>query len=70
MSRFGKILDIDLSSKDIHTTDMSEQGVRYGLGGFGTNIERLYGRIEPGIDPFDPDNILVISRGLLTGTVA
>jgi aldehyde:ferredoxin oxidoreductase len=29
----------------------------------------LYRRIEPGIDPFDPDNVLVISRGLLTGRV-
>jgi len=33
-------------------------------------VETLYRRIEPGIDPFDPDNVLVISRGLLTGRVA
>ena len=70
MSRFGKILDIDLSTGKIEQEDMSEGKIRQSLGGFGYNVETLYRRIELGIDPFDPDNLLVISRGLLTGSVA
>jgi len=70
MSRFGRILDIDLSTGKIEQEDMSERKIRQSLGGFGYNVETLYRRIKPGIDPFDPDNLLVISRGLLTGSVA
>jgi len=70
MKRFGKILDIDLSTGKIEQENMPERKIRQSLGGFGYNVETLYRRIEPGIDPFDPDNVLVISRGLLTGSVA
>ena len=70
MRRFGKILDIDLSTGKIEQENMSERKIRQSLGGFGYNVEILYRRIEPGIEPFDPDNVLVISRGLLTGSVA
>jgi len=70
MSRFGRILDIDLSTGKIEQENMSERNIRQSLGGFGYNVETLYRRIEPGIDPFDPDNVLAISRGLLTGSVA
>ena len=70
MGRFGKILDIDLSTGKIEQGNMSQRNIRQCLGGFGYNVETLYHRIEPGIDPFDPDNLLVISRGLLTGSVA
>ena len=70
MSRFGRIIDIDLSTGKIEQEDMSERKIRQNLGGFGYNVETLYRRIKPGIDPFDPDNLLVISRGLFTGSVA
>jgi aldehyde:ferredoxin oxidoreductase len=70
MSRFGKILNIDLSTEEIEQENMSEWNIRQSLGGFGYNVETLYRRIEPGIDPFDPANVLTISRGLLTGSVA
>ncbi len=70
VSSYGKIIDIDLSSNKIDQKKISEQTIRQSLGGFGYNVETLYRRIDPGIDPFDPKNILIISRGLLTGTVA
>lgn len=70
MSRFGKILDIDLSSQKIVRKAMSQKVIRQSLGGFGYNLETLLHRTVPGIDPFDPDNVLTISRGLLTGSVA
>ncbi len=70
VNRFGKIINIDLSSGKIDQEDMSEAAVRQSLGGFGYNVETLYRRVGKGIDPFDPGNLMVISRGLLTGTVA
>ena len=70
MSKFDKNINIDLSTGKIEQEDMSEKAIRHSLGGLGYNVETLYRRIEPGIDPFDSDNILMISRGLLTGSVA
>ena len=70
MSRFGRNIDIDLSTGKIKQENMSQKKVRQNLGGFGYNVATLYHRLEPGIDAFDPENLLVISRGLLTGSVA
>jgi aldehyde:ferredoxin oxidoreductase len=70
VSQFGKIINMDLSTGKIDQKNMSEEIIRQSLGGFGYNVETLYRRIASGIDPFDPDNLLIISRGLLTGTVA
>lgn len=70
MKPFGSIVEIDLSSGRIEQEAMSEAAVRQSLGGFGFNVETLYRRIEKEKDPLDPGNLLVISRGLLTGTVA
>jgi len=49
---------------------MSEAAVLKSLGGLGHNVKALYGHAETRMDPLDPNNLLVISRGLLTGTVA
>ena len=70
MGKFGKIIKVDLSSGIIKQEEMSEVAVSQILGGLGHNVETLYRKVETRIDPFDPDNLLVISRGLLTGTVA
>ena len=70
MSRFGKIINIDLSTGLIDQVFMPERKIRQCLGGFGYNVQTLYRRIDPGMDPFDPNNLLVISRGILTGSVA
>ncbi|MCG6912208.1 MAG: aldehyde ferredoxin oxidoreductase family protein, partial [Deltaproteobacteria bacterium] len=70
MKNFGKKIEIDLSSGRIEHEALSEADVRRSLGGFGFNIEHLYRRVETEMDPLDPANLLVISRGLLTGTVA
>ena len=54
MSTFGKIIEVDLSAKKIEQKTLSEQTIRRSLGGFGYNVETLYDRLDPGIDPFDP----------------
>ena len=70
MSRFGNVINIDLSSQKIRQEEVTEDAVRKHLGGLGQNVGNLYGQVESRMDPFDTDNLLVISRGLLTGTVA
>ena len=64
------IISIDLSSETIDVSEASETAVLKNLGGLGQNVETLYGHAEMRMDPFAPDNLLAISRGLLTGTVA
>jgi len=63
-------VEVDISAGTIDQKDMPEAAVRQSLGGFGYNVDTLYRNVKPGIDPFDPDNVLMISRGLLTGSVA
>jgi len=70
VSKYGKIIEVDLSLNKIDQKKLSKEAIRQSLGGFGYNVQTLYHRIDPGIDPFDPENILIISRGLLTGTVS
>ncbi len=63
-------MTVDLSSGKIDQENLSQKTIRQCLGGFGFNVQTLYRCLEPGIDAFDPDNMLMVSRGLLTGTVA
>jgi len=70
MSKFGKIVNIELSSGLINQQEMAEAAALKSLGGLGCNVDALYRHADRQIDPFDPENILVFSRGLLTGTVA
>ena len=70
MNKSQQIVNVDLSTRRIHLTGMPTEAIRQNLGGFGYNIDTLYQRIKPGMDPFNPENLLIISRGLLTGTVA
>jgi len=64
----GKILRIDLSNKMITTQDYDEDHLRNYLGGDGLAARILYNELPPGINPLDPESIIVISAGPLVGT--
>ena len=70
MGILGNILDIDLTTE---TWKLSEYpldlAVKY-LGGRGFNVHVLYDQLPAGVDPLGPENLLLISCGLLTGTAA
>jgi len=70
MNKFQKIVNVDLSTRRINLSRLPADALRQNLGGIGYNIDTLYHRIKPGMDPFNPENLLIISRGLLTGPVA
>ncbi|MGD2099961.1 MAG: aldehyde ferredoxin oxidoreductase family protein [Desulfobacterales bacterium] len=70
MSRFGQILDFDLTTATWKLSDYPENLAGAYLGGRGLNVKFLHDHIPPGTDPLSPENILVLSCGMLTGTAA
>lgn len=70
MSIFGKILDLDLTTETWKLADYPQDLAGKYLGGRGFNVHVLYDQLPAGVDPLGPENLLLISCGLLTGTAA
>jgi aldehyde:ferredoxin oxidoreductase len=66
----GDILEIDLTTKQIRRRPFEEKTEPLGLYGRAFNIAWLYSRLTGPIDPLSPENPLLFSCGLLTGTAA
>ena len=66
----GKILEVDLSTGDIRTSELDRDLAEQYIGGKGFGIHTLYNRLPVGTDPLSPDNILVFATGPLTGSSA
>lgn len=64
----GKILTVDLSTHSMKTQPLDMEVARHYLGGRGLNVWRLRRCIDSTTDPLGPDNVLIMSCGLLTGT--
>jgi aldehyde:ferredoxin oxidoreductase len=65
-----KIAYIDLTTGDISITPIPLDIRRRFLGGRGLDAYLLYNHTKQGVDPLGPDNVLLISGGLLTATCA
>lgn len=65
----GNILKIDLDSETISTEPLSEKLVKNYIGGRGFASRILFDTLKHGIDPFSPENIIVIASGPLAGTL-
>ena len=63
----GAILRIDLSSASFRKEPLSESLAANFIGGRGFVAKMLYDEIAPGVQPFDPQNILIAATGPLTG---
>ena len=70
MHMLGKILDIDLTTQTWKLAEYPPELASTYLGGRGFNVHILYEQLRAGVDPLGPDNLLLISCGLLTGTAA
>ncbi|MCP4022667.1 MAG: aldehyde ferredoxin oxidoreductase family protein [Desulfobacteraceae bacterium] len=68
-TQFGRLLKVDLNSGQCTLSAFPESCAQY-LGGRGFNAWYLYQHLPKGVDPLGPDNILLISCGLLTGSSA
>jgi aldehyde:ferredoxin oxidoreductase len=61
---------VDLSTGRVEIKEIPRSLRERFLGGRGIDMYLLYTLLEPGIDPLGPDNVLLVSAGLLTGTPA
>lgn len=66
----GTILSIDLSAQEIKTETLEEQVYEAFIGGKGLGTYLLYNRLNAGIDPLGPENILIFLTGPLQGLPA
>jgi len=66
----GKLLDIDLSTQKVREVSLSEDVLKNYIGGRGLAAKILWDRLGnkwETVDPFSPENILLILTGPLTG---
>ena len=65
----GRILYVDLSREKTEVRELREEDVDMFIGGIGLATKILAEEIDPRVDPFSPDNVLVFMTGPLTGTL-
>ncbi len=65
----GRILRVDLSAGEVSTTDTMRYVPAF-IGGLGVAARIAWEELRPGVGPFDPENMLFIMVGPLTGTLA
>ena len=70
MHRKDPLLIVDLTTEEIERKEVPQTLARQFLGGRGSNAWFLAQHVPAGTDPLGPDNILLFSCGLLTGTSA
>jgi aldehyde:ferredoxin oxidoreductase len=65
-----RILNVDLTTGQISTEEVSRRDLVRLLGGRGLAAKVLYERIPAGMDPLGPENVLIWGPGTLSGTSA
>jgi aldehyde:ferredoxin oxidoreductase len=66
----GFNLEIDLARGSIERVATDPRLTELHLGGLGTSVKMHWDRVPPETKAFDPENLLIISSGLLNGTPA
>ena len=66
----GKLLIIDLSSGTVKHEVADEAVLRNFVSGRGLGIKLLYDRNTQGVEPLSPDNLIVLTTGVLGGTTS
>ena len=64
------ILHVDFTERKITTKGIGADVTRQFLGGLGINTWLLYRHTGPSTEPLGPENVVLLSPGLLTGTDA
>ena len=62
------LLRVNLTTGAITSELLAEEVVRDFIGGAGLGAKLLYDEVKPGVEAFDPENRLIITTGLVTGT--
>jgi aldehyde:ferredoxin oxidoreductase len=63
----GKVLKVDLSSRDISVEEHDDAFYRRYLGGRALVAYYLLNEMPAGVDPLGPENLLIFAPGVLTG---
>ena len=66
----GYNLEIDLATGNIERVETDPKMMETHLGGLGTSVKIHWDRVPPEVKPFDPENLLIFSTGVLNGTPA
>ena len=66
----GKILDVNLSTRELKDEALDEKLCRDFIGGYGIGSRILFSRMKAAADPLGPESILGFMTGPLTGTDA
>jgi aldehyde:ferredoxin oxidoreductase len=64
----GKVLRVDLTAGTCKTEKLNEQWAMEYLGGRGLGSKYFIEEVDPTVDPFSPENKLIMAAGPLTGT--
>lgn len=64
----GKILLVDLSSREVSTQPLDLEMARLFIGGRGLGTRLLWDLVGPEVDPLAPENVLIFCVGPLTAT--
>jgi aldehyde:ferredoxin oxidoreductase len=65
----GRILHVDLTSGKIWTEPLKEELAKKYVGGIGLGMRLYLDYSKPGVDPFSPENPLVLAIGPLSGSM-
>jgi len=65
----GKLLRINLSTGKTTEEPLKEEWAEKYLGGAGYGARLFYDELKPGVDPFSPENKVMIMTGPVTGTL-
>ncbi|MBA7715670.1 putative oxidoreductase YdhV [subsurface metagenome] len=63
-----KVLDVDLSKREVVAKDLAEDLRKNYIGGTGVGARILWDELKAGVDPLGPENILIVSTGPFTDT--
>ena len=66
----GKILRVDLTTRELKEENLDMNAARNYIGGRGLGIYYLNKEADPQCDPLSPENMMVLATGPLTGTSA
>jgi len=65
----GRILHVDLENESTRLEPLSEEVARKYIGGIGMGIYLLLKNSKPGVEPFSPENPLILATGPFSGTI-
>ncbi len=66
----GQVLHVNLTNRKIMSKPINRAWLKDYIGGWGLAVRYFYDLVDPKVDPFSPENALVIMTGPLCGTLA